>query len=119
MKIPDISRQSNDKMRQANKKDKTRQKMRKQDCYNRSNANLVTMKSEDKVLLSQKKTSVDPTFNPALYKLMKIDSTILTLQRGDTVITRNLSKMMLVITGAEVKNKEHDIDNKDDQEVYQ
>ena len=72
------------------------------------------MKSEDKVLLSQKKTSVDPTFNPALYKLMKIDSTILTLQRGDTVITRNLSKMMLVITGAEVKNKEHDIDDKDD-----
>ena len=58
-KILDLRKQTRDKVQQANKKQKYTQKKRKEDYNNRTKVRLVTVKSWNKVLLSQNKCSVD------------------------------------------------------------
>ena len=83
-------------MEQAKKWDKTTQKKRKEYYANRSKVMMVKMKSEDRVLLSQKKSLVDPPFNQVPYTLMKVEGTRVTIQRGDSVKTQNPRRLKLV-----------------------
>ena len=58
---------------------------------------LIEMKSGDRVLLSQKKSSVDLPFNPELYKVVKVEEIRVTIYRGNTVKTLNLRRLKLVM----------------------
>lgn len=60
-------------MEQAKKWDKTTQNKRKEYYDNRSKVMMVKMKSEYRVLLSQKKSLVDPPFDPVPYKVVKVE----------------------------------------------
>ena len=76
-----------DKLKQAKKQDKTIQKKRKEDYDNRTKVKLVEVKTEDKVSLSRKKSSVDLPFDPEPYKVSNMEGTRVTIQRGDMVKT--------------------------------
>ena len=68
-------------MEQAKEPDETTHKTRKEDYNNRSKVKLVNIKFGDRVLMSQKKSLVDPLFDPAPYEVIKVEVSRIMVKR--------------------------------------
>ena len=67
--IQDVRKLSNDRVEQVKEWVVTTHRKRKEDYDNRSKVKLVSIKSRDKVLMSQKKSLVDMPLDPAPYDI--------------------------------------------------
>ena len=58
----------------------------------------MELKEGDKVLMSQKKSSLDPPYDPEPYRVTKVEDTRITVSRGKVVKTQNQSTLKMVKT---------------------
>ena len=96
-RLPGMSKQpSNEALQEAREKDMKERLIRKVKRDHRKTAQEKKFKPGDRVLVSQRKSIIKPTFDPKPYQVTEvkgIKGTQVTLQRGDQEKKRNLASI--------------------------
>ena len=83
-------------LEKARKKDVETRELRKQKYDKRKTARDKDIKEGDQVLLSQRKTTVKPPYNPHPFTVTDVKGTQVIAQRGNSIKTRNMGKVKLL-----------------------
>jgi transposase InsO family protein len=81
---------------EAREKDRESRKQRKEVRDSKRRAQERTVKPGDEVLVQQKKTSIQPPFDPKPYKVTEVNGSQVTATRGNKTRIRNMSKLKVV-----------------------
>ena len=96
-KIPSIIKVPQGKEhREAKEKDQRTKERRKVIFDQRKSARVIEIKTGDKVLLAQKKTTTQPPFDPKPFTVVETKGPQITAKRGDVTRVRNQSKFKLL-----------------------
>ena len=82
--------------KEAQEKDKETREKRKENYDKKKRAKDKEYKLGDKVLISQKKTTINPPFDPKPFQVTKVKGTQVTAERGNKVRVRNQGKMKVI-----------------------
>ena len=102
-KIPRVMKMLDTKadLREARQTDQLTRQKRKETRDKRKTAQPRDIKIGDKVLISQRKTTTKPPFNPKKYEVKEVKGTQVTATRGSKVRVRNMAKIKLLKTRPE------------------
>ena len=83
-------------LQEARQKDIETRELRKKKYDKRKTAQRKTIKEGDQVLLSQRKSTVKPAYNPNPFIVQEVKGTQVIAQRGSSVKARNMGKVKLL-----------------------
>ena len=114
-KIPKLVKQQENQVR---KRDKEKKVQMKEDADRRKRAKLLELKVDDVVLMKQGKINkFSTTFDPVLFKVVRVKGSMITVTRNGKYLTRNISMLKKVeVSGNVTEDEDSDYDIEDDRD---